>query len=260
MKYSLSSRQKPEYLNLCDEITVQYNDRNIIYDLTQKYLGKPINLERWPWHMEDKIDWKEMERFNTVGNILFGTSSIPELITAKELGFKAYFLMPISTFHELKYLVNNIGVNAVILNEPLFFDMDAVAEFGVPVRAIANCANPVGLPYPDGVIGTWIRPEDVEAYEPYIDTIKFKSDTLDEERALYRIYAQQKKWPGDLGFIVKDLNYPGVNRMFPPDIAKARLNCRQNCTRNGACRLCYRSLELANPNLFRDYLNTTDQT
>ena len=37
MKYSVSSRQQPEYLQKCDEIKVMWNDRNIIFDLIEKY-------------------------------------------------------------------------------------------------------------------------------------------------------------------------------------------------------------------------------
>ena len=58
MKYSVSSRQQPEYLQKCDEIKVMWNDRNIIFDLTEKYPGKTINLCRYLIHSnDDDIDW-----------------------------------------------------------------------------------------------------------------------------------------------------------------------------------------------------------
>ena len=55
----------------------------------------------------------------------------------------------------------------------------------------------------------------------------------------------------------KDINYLGTNRMIPPDLVEKRLNCGQKCMENGNCRLCWRILDLANPDLLRDYQKAT---
>lgn len=47
--------------------------------------------------------------------------------------------------------------------------------------------------------------------------------------------------------IITNLNYPGVNRMIPTELTEKRMNCGQRCQSGGHCRLCYRYLELANP-------------
>ena len=259
MKYSVSSRQQPEYLQKCDEIKVMWNDRDIIFDLTEKYPGKTINLCRYLIHSnEDDIDWSEIKKFKTLArdNFVFGLTYINEIIECKAHDIEFYYLEPIRSFRELQGL-KLFGAKWAFIDAPLFFQMDKVRAVGLPVRVTANISIREAFPYVDGVPGPWIRPEDVEAYEPYVDTIEFSRVNLDQERALFRIYAEQKKWPGELGLIVQDINYLGTNRMIPPDLVEKRLNCGQKCMENGNCRLCWRILDLANPDLLRDYQKAT---
>ena len=259
MKYSVSSRQQPEYLQKCNEIKVMWNDRNIIFDLTEKYPGKTINLCRYLIHSnEDDIDWSEIKKFKTLArdNFVFGLTYIDEIIECKAHDIEFYYLEPIRSFRELQGL-KLFGAKWAFIDAPLFFQMDKVRAVGLPVRVTANISVREAFPYADGVPGPWIRPEDVEAYEPYVDTIEFSRVNLDQERALFRIYAEQKKWPGELGLIVQDINYLGTNRMIPPDLVEKRLNCGQKCMENGNCRLCWRILDLANPDLLRDYQKAT---
>ena len=259
MKYSVSSRQQPEYLQKCDEIKVMWNDRNIIFDLIEKYPGKTINLCRYYIHSnEDDIDWQTIKTYKTLAqdNFVFGLSYVDEMIECKNQGIEFYYLEPVRSFRELQGL-KNMGVKWAFIDAPLFFQMDKVKEVGVPVRITANLSIREFFPYEDGVPGPWVRPEDVELYEPYVDTIEFGRVNLDQERALFRIYAEQHRWPGDLGLIVQDLNYMGTNRMIPPDLAEMRLNCGQRCQEGGSCRRCWRLLDLANPELLRDYQKST---
>lgn len=257
MKYSVSSRQQPEYLSKCDEIKVLWNDRDIIFDLVTKYPGKTINLCRYYIHSNDDIDWKEIKNYQKLArdNFVFGLSYIDELRECKANDIQFYYLEPIRTFRELQG-VKALGARWAIIDAPLFFQMDKVKEVGVPLRATANMSIRELLPYPDGVPGPWIRPEDMDMYEPYIDTIEFGRVNLDQERALFRIYAEQKKWSGDLGLIIQDINYMGTNRMIPSDLTKKRLNCGQRCQIDAKCHYCWRMLDLANPDLLRDYQNS----
>ena len=47
-----------------------------------------------------------------------------------------------------------------------------------------------------------IRPEDVEMYEDYIDTICFKEFDEDRISAFIRIYKEEKKWAGPLNMLI----------------------------------------------------------
>lgn len=259
MKFSLSSRQQPEYLQKCDEIRVLWNDRKVIFDLVEKYPDKTINLCRFYIHANDnEIDWKEMNNYKALckENFVLGLSYIDELEEAKNYGIKCYYLEPVTTFRDLRAL-KNLGVEWALIDAPLFFQMDKVKACGVPLRATANMAMRKLLPHEDGVPGPWIRPEDLHMYNDYIDTIEFGRVNLDQERALYRIYAEQRNWPGDLGLIIQDLNHTGVNRMIHSSVTERRLNCGQRCQETDQCHLCWRALDLADPDLIREYQTST---
>lgn len=263
MKYSMSSRQTAEYLKKVDEIKVQWRDRNIIPDLFEKYPDATVNLVRYFQDSESEIDWKQLEDFNILGRgkFILGLTLTNEMIEADKREFKFHYLAALRTFQELRDVIN-FGVCRVRLGSPLFFQMDKVkkiCEGRVEICAIANLASNDSLfERPNGVTGIWIRPEDVELYEPYVDVIEFIGQHK-QEQALYRIYAEGHGWSGDLADIVQDLNYPGVNRMLTDDLTKARLNCGQRCQENGICHLCYRSLDLADPDKWKQYFEVMKQ-
>lgn len=253
MRYSMSSRQQPEYLQKCDEIKVLWNDRDIIFDLVEKYPDKTINLCKYMIH-DDNIDWSEINTYKklTQNNFLFGVSLIQDMRECIKNEINFYYLKTLTTFDEVRAM-QNLGANTVIIGGPIFFQMNSLQKININKRVIANCAIVDELPREDGVVGAWIRPEDVETYEPYIDVIEFQRVNQEQERALFRIYAEQHKWPGDTGMIINNLNHLGVNRMIPPEFAEKRLNCGQKCMEHNNCHLCWRLLDLANPDLLRDY-------
>lgn len=119
---------------------------------------------------------------------------------------------------------------------------------------IPNICYYDGIPRDNGVSGGWVRPEDVEAYEEYIDAFEFADCDKEREQALYRIY-KFGEWPGELEILISDLNYEGTNRMIDPEFSRRRMNCEQKCEELGICRMCYHMLKLANP----DKLKLVDQ-
>lgn len=256
MKYCLSSRQEAAYLSKADEIKVEFRDKDSIPDLIEKYPGKTIILECFS---NSVIDWKEIKKWNILAreNFIMCVGSIANAKECKENNIKFYMGYPVKTYYELNAL-KDFGVCYVRLGEPLFFEMDNVKKFDIPIRAIPNVAYVDGLPREDGVCGTWIRPEDLDAYESYISVCEFEDADLKKEQAMFRIYAEQKNWPGDLSMIITNLNHIGVNRMILPDIVEKRLNCGQRCQSRSNCKLCYRALSLANPETLKAYVETKD--
>lgn len=264
LKYSMSSRQLDEYLKLADEIHVQYRDRNIIPDLAEKYPEARINLE-FPYKFDEEtpIDWNEINNYYILSrkNFIVGVVSTEQIKNCKEKGYPMYHRTPAHSFQELRDMVN-AGMTEVILGAPIFFSMEKVKRNfpNVRVRAFANVALLEGsLSNNNGVCGTWIRPEDVSLYEPYVNTIEFYGN-VKEEQALFRIYAQQKEWSRELRWLVKDLHHNAMNRMIPPTLAETRLNCGQRCMENESCHLCERLLDLASPELIQEMLDAQEQS
>lgn len=227
MKISLSSRQPAEYLRKADEIYVKENDVGAVSDLRTKYPNTPLVVENIP------VD---------LPNTTIAVSSLDRIPDQPW-----FYIYPATTAYELEALIR-AGASQVRVAAPLFFDL---RDWGIPVRVFANLAHQGYLPF-DGSIGSYIRPEDVPTYTPYVDTIEFYNCPLEKEQALYRIYSKGE-WAGRIDDIITGVNAPkAYNSLIPPDFAKARLHCQQKCTTGSACQLCKRYLNLADKELYNE--------
>lgn len=245
MKYCLSSRQTNEYLMKADEIKVQYRDRNIIYDYSQKYPHATFILEIQPSN-EQKINWDEINKFKIVtqNKLILCVGNRNDAYEAKTREIAFYFGYPITTFYELN-AVKYLGVCYIKVGAPLFFQMDKLKKVEIPIRIVPNIAYDAYLPHPDGVCGQWVRPEDLDIYNDYVTTIEFEGGDLSKERALYRIYAEDKTWKNDLNLLLTNLNVSIPNVLIPPAdlFAKYRLTCGQKC-QEGRCSICPTTFKL----------------
>jgi hypothetical protein len=264
MKYCISSRQTDEYLKLADEIKVAARDHKSIPDLAEKYPGAHIILDL-QWNANEGITQEDLIQYNILckQKFILCTGDIsPETIAFYEKNdIKYYWGFEVTTPYELQGLKNFTNVCYVRVGAPLFFQQDLLKKFGIPVRVTPNVAYHKYIPQKNGINGTWIRPEDLEVYEPVVAACEFEAvrDNA-HEQALFRIYRNQKAWPGDLDMIITNLDYPekAVNRLIPPEFVQARLNCGQKCASFGACQLCYRYLFLADPERLRPYAKDED--
>ncbi len=253
MKYCLSCRQSPAYLEKADQIKVDFRDRNIIPDLAEKYPDKDIILVQ---HYGEVLEYKDLTTWKILTKdhlivCLTQLSYVPEL---KENEIPWYWGYPISSYYQL-HAIKDMGACYVRLDAPLFFDLPNVKKVGVPIRIVPNVAYTDGLDRIDGVCGTWVRPEDMNAYAEYVDAVEFEDCDQKKEQAMYRIYAEDKNWPTDLGLLITNLNHIGTNRMIRSDASQSRIDCGQRCQENNSCRLCYRMLDIANPDMVKKYVN-----
>lgn len=254
----MRSRQTREYLQKADIISVDYRDRKQILDLIEDYPTKDIivKIKYLDKLKEEGIEWKYLE---SMGKVMEGKGTnlvicLPDLDMVPECAnrdLKFYYGYPIKTFYELDSLLA-LGVEWIRIAPPLTHRMEALKNVnGVKILAVPNVAYDDAIKHSNGVIGGWIRPEDLTTtYADYIDAVEFEDCDIKKEQALYRLYFEDKAWPGDISMIISNLDYKATNRMIPPDFAKARLNCQQKCLENSRCRLCYRYLDLANPGIY----------
>lgn len=260
MKYSLHLRTaSPKYLRKADEIMVEYRDRKAIPDYAKKYPNARIALEvtpDTPWEISEIKDYFILAKQNFILCLPdIRDERIPQL---KELGIPFFWGYTVTTFWELEALVL-AGVSQVRIGAPLFFETDKLNKFAVSKRICANIAHEGYLPYVNGITGAWIRPEDVDTYNDTFDIIEFADCKENKEEALYRIYAEQKNWPGRVDMIITNIYTNAYNRMIPPEFAAARKNCGQRCVAGGACRICHRLLALADPELISEYKKNIEE-
>lgn len=257
MKVCLSGRQDREFLKKADEIKLEYRDRRVITDFVKEYPGTNIIVELMGVD-NTEIDWDALKEYNILVNNKFYVSvfSASQARTAIKNGLKFYCGYPIESEYELNGWIA-AGSEYIILGMPLFFDIKRMKEiYGnkVKFRAVPNIAYLDGLPRENGINGHWIRPEDMQLYSNYIDVFEFIFKTLKQEKALYKRYIELQEWPGSLKTIIINFDAEGSNAMILPEVAKARLSCRQKCTQNGKCRICYHAVALANPDKIKTYV------
>jgi len=253
MKLCLSARQEPQYLDWAHEIIFEYRDRKIIPDFIEKYPEKTIILTHF--NFED-LDWDELKVYSVLSknNFLLATNNIKIIDDCKQNQIRFYLAYPICTYDELSTVLD-LGSEYVRLGAPLFFDLDNVKKYypQAHIRLVPNIAYDDGYPREDGIVGTWIRPEDLNMYEPYAEVIEFNDIDPHKERALINIYWETRKWSGPVALLITNFNAPGINRMIPPEFTEKRLNCRQVCKARNSCHLCYRILQLADEERLTKY-------
>lgn len=254
MKFSLHLRtSSPSYLKKADEIMVEYRDRKALPDYAKKYPKARFVLEVLPetqWEIGEIKDYFILTKEKLT--LCLPDIKDPRIEELKELNIPFFWGYTITTFWELQAVIA-AGASQARIGAPIFFESDNLKMCKIIKRVCANVAHEGYLPNVDGIPGAWIRPEDVEEYNDTFDIIEFADVKDHKEEALYRIYAEQKNWPGRVDMIITNIETEAYNRMIPHDFVSSRKNCRQRCMSGSPCRICYRLLHLANPELIKNY-------
>ena len=259
MKFCLSNKVASRYLEQATEIKLQYKDRNQIKKLSEKYPNASFLLASMPDSLSFN-QWEELQTFNLLARnkLCIIISNKYFIDDCKKYNIKFMFGYAIGNWFELNSIIE-LGAYYVRLAPPLTHDLEKVwgrVAGQIKIRAIPNIAYDKFFPRNDGVTGSWIRPEDIGMYSKYYDIFEFEDcDNVEKEQTLFEIYTRGE-WAGDLKMLITNLDYPGVNRMIPPELSQRRITCGQRCESNRTCHLCYRLLDLANPDLLAPYAQT----
>lgn len=178
------------------------------------------------------------------GNFIIETDNLRIIEACKLLKIKFYWGLPIDNLYDLQATMD-LGSCYAKITTPLTHMLDKVNMYDIKIRVSPNISYYETLPREDGVLGAWIRPEDEEVIEDFIQVYEFEDCDVKKEQALYRIYAEDKRWPGQLSYIITNLNYKGTNRLIPKRLAEHRMFCQQRCLAGAGCRECYTTLNLA---------------
>ena len=250
MKYMQSCRQTLVQLSQADEIKMDYKDIDRIRDfVTDTWTCTADVIIYITKEEQETVDWAMLQSYHKVIPIVIALEDtfFAQIVQAK--GFKWFWSYPISTFWELRGILD-LGACQVLIDAPIFFEMPTVyewcKEYKAEIRCIANQCYNKYMPRKDGIYGTYIRPEDIPYYEPFVSHIEFITDTLTQERAYIRIYKNQKIWPGNLNTLLRDFGVDVDNKGFETTFGKRRLTCRQRCQSTGRCRYCRTQVELIN--------------
>lgn len=255
MRFCLSNRQSYIYLKKADEIKIEQRDYQAIPEYMEKYPGKTLIIDMDNNPPVD-LTWELIKTYADAydGTICCALANKEQMTICKLHEINFYYKYQINTFYELQAL-KEYGVSYVLIGAPLVFDLKNVARYNIPIRVIPNVAYEPYLDHQDGIIGQWIRPEDVDKYEQYVAVLEFYAPkALEKEAALFRVYAEQKQWPGNLNLLIDNLGIDASGRFYDEDnFAIRRMNCRQKCISGKTCRYCYDQFNTKN--LVRKYLD-----
>lgn len=260
MNYCLSSQVGPEYMAKAQEIRVKYKNLDSLLNIYEINSQATIVLTISSQIDKSTIRWDEIEKYSRMWQkrLLIETDSFDIMDACKALDIKFFYAIPINSFYELKALVD-LGCSDVKIDAPLTHMLDKVDKYDITIRMCPNVAYYAHIPRDNGVIGSWVRPEDVDFYEQYIDVFEFEDCDAKKERALYRVYAEQESWYGSLNDLITNLNYPGDSKLVHRDFPILRGYCGQRCVSGSNCTACYRILDLAQPEKVRKILDKVVQ-
>jgi hypothetical protein len=242
IKYCVNDRHPKSVLQQVDEIRLPYKDIDIMFDFVEQYPNKSFIIEI---DDSEEVNWNLINGFTGKVNIIISLHNLDHVWECKNYGLKWFWYYPITSYYELKGIID-LGPSYLFLGAPLFFNLPEIKKYGIPIRAVPNICYDKYIIRRNGVCGTWIRPEDVETYEEYIDTLEFKETDLKREKELLRIYKDQKNWPGNLNLLLTNFNYDVDNRAIPSTLITSRLSCKQRCQEGRSCNMCLNGMKVAN--------------
>lgn len=188
----------------------------------------------------------ELIHFDVVtgNNLIVSCKNIQQLKTIKDFGIKYMLDYEVPSTYELR-AVADLGCEYAYVGLPLFFSLAATLNIDIKLRIIPTRCSDHKFPTEDSICGHWIRPEDLEKYDDYIDVVEFEDCAIRREETLFKVYKEQKTWSTNLNILVEDLDSNALNRLVNPDLIYHRLGCGQACKNYSTCHACYHALNLA---------------
>ena len=149
---------------------------------------------------------------------------------------------------EQAYIQAENGASDIYVAEELAFrikDLQRIRnKYNIKLRVFPNIAQTArrGMDIVPFEKKFWIRPEDIEVYEPFVDV--FEIYGLAKANVIYEIY-KQEQWKGDLGDLILSSGHHKIpNSGLDSHFGEVRLNCGKRCLL-GECNLCSAMAEFA---------------
>ena len=235
------------------EIILRYNEthetlKDSFDDFTQEQ-RIVLDVTEYPSVLNDELKiWREAAQTHPKFAVMLSKKQEYILPDLSELNIDYFFNVKIDTLDKLRYFMN-LGVSDVYICNELGFVLAEIGVYchknNVKVRVYPNIAQSSykSTVPTDDLYKFFIRPEDIDRYEPYVDVIEFYTDRIcmDKQSVLFEIY-KQKSWTGGIKDIILNFSLDINNAYFVPLFTESRLNCRKRCV-YGKCHICDRVLE-----------------
>lgn len=245
MKYAISYYKSFRHFDKIDEIIFKYTDKNVnLLEVLEKISPEQRLIidvtERSTFATEFELFHNLWRRHNNMSiKVSMEQREILPDLYEEHLPF--FFEEFVDTWDKLVSMTG-LGVTDVYIVSDLCFDLKNVSIYckkhNVKIRVFPNIAQTSALisTQIDSITQFFIRPEDIEIYEEYIDICEFFGD-LDRQSVLYEIYTKGK-WLGDLQHLILNFKYSLQNQTIAPIFANTRLSCNKKCNQ-GKCNICH---------------------
>ena len=238
MKWCVEWQSTFNYLANMDQFNIEFKrkDRTLSEFLSQYATnGQRVNI-----YVNDLNDFIEHNDIELIHSILKQNSKISiALVFDREVLYQSLrndnYLRNLNVFWYLRnvitdwdgiYAALHCGASEVIIGGQLGFELPRVRKLlhpkGITIRCQANIASssyPLLLP---GIKTFFIRPEDVEFYEKYIDVMELGGEKKDLN-FYYKYYVEKEQWAGPLSqFIIGYKGDLNNHYVIPNDFANRR--------------------------------------
>ena len=244
MKYSVRYNKDFKSIEKVDEIIINYNKKDItLLDFIEENKNKRIILEV---NIDEDITLLE-ELCNKYDNLIikflqYDENKIENIINSK---IKYFFDIKVDNWDTFIGLVNLKVSDVYIVNE-LGFELDKISVIAhsqnINIRVIPNIAQSSWNNTID-YKKFFIRPEDIEYYENFIDICELYGQNLD---ILLKVYKEDKKWFGKLNELIigiKDDTLDG--KYITSEYVFKRISCGKKCQKGNSCSICDNIIELS---------------
>ena len=263
MKYSIKFYKGCRMLSKVDEISIIYDKKDAqILKFGKKYKNARIVADCTSLTYEELLD--NIEIFKTASNnfefvvkINYEQKDILPDLTDNMI--KYFFADHVNTVDKLRGFIN-LGVSDIYVIDELAFSLGKIAPMchdnKVNIRVFPNVAQSSTSIPNDTFKNFFIRPEDISAYEDYVDYCEFWGP-LDRQSVLFKIY-KEGQWLGSLNTLILGLEREIPNTCIVPYFGRARVNCDKRCA-YGKCEVCSNIKDLADVLEHRDFGITTER-
>lgn len=254
MKYAVRYDSSFKYLDEVDEIIIDYPKIDNIVEFASKKIQPNqkliINLDWFDLKIEDVIPYlNELKKEHSNFMVQIGSIEQRDFISIlkdNEIDFMFGAADVCTDFGSL-YSAIKAGAKEAYIAEDICFDLVELqrARKHLKLRVFPDIAQ-TNYNYKKDIPNLtkfFIRPEDTEVYEDYIDVFEFYH-TNDRLSVIYEIY-KNRRWLGNINQIIDNCDLDLDNTTIAPYFAPHRLNCRRRCLIDESyCNMCYQIANL----------------
>lgn len=241
MKYCIQYTKDFRYLKQVDEVIIPFHSTNLInikdFSDNQRIIIDFEDKKEILFNLKSLIEIKELH--NNIAIRFLGELDAETATKLEEVKIPFFFNLRVDKWDTLMGLIE-LGVSDVYIVNELGFELKDVSrvckENNVNIRVFPNVAQTGSkIKNLETIKSFFIRPEDIDIYEPYVDVCEFFGP-LDRQSVLYDIYTD-KKWIGDLRELIIGLKEHLKSKYLMPCFGEERLNCGKKCYQN-KCIIC----------------------